>query len=153
MPAGWHQPPLEPGAFEQTAAALRQNNPRLAAALQQARASLARGTRLFAIDPVDGSSVNLIVVDSEARSLKAVVAQATRELEQAGAAGLRSEDTRLGTRPAVRLEFDLTVTGPSGSLRVPETQYYALRNKTLFILTLFGGSPDLGTVAESLRIT
>lgn len=153
MPAGWQQPPLDPNAFDNTASQLRANNPKLAQALELARRTLNAGSRLFAIDPVDGSSVNLIVVDAAGRKLDEVVKEATRQLEQVGVGSLRVEETRVGQRRATRLEFTLPVTGTSGSVAVPETQYYVLREKRLFILTLFGGSPDLGTVAESLRIT
>jgi hypothetical protein len=153
MPAGWQQPPLDPAAFDRTASQLRANNPKLAQALDMARRTLGSGSRLFAIDPVDGSSVNLIVVDANGRELDEVVEEATKQLQQVGVGSLRSEETRLGQRRATRLEFTLPVTGTSGSVAVPETQYYVMRDKRLFILTLFGGSPDLGTVAESLRIT
>jgi hypothetical protein len=153
MPASWRQPPLDPGAFDQTAATLRAANPKLAQALELARASIGGGSRLFAIDPVDGSSVNLIVVDSGGRALAAVVDDAIGQLNRFGAKDLRQERTAFGSRDAVRLEFSLPVTAAGGTVSVPETQYYVLRGARLFILTLFGGSPNLATVAESLRIS
>lgn len=152
MPAGWHQPPLDPGSFDQTAAALRAQNPKLASALEAARASLGQGSRLFAIDPADGSSVNLIVTTTQGRSLTDLVAQAVRQLEQVGAGSLREERTNVGSRPAVRLEFSLAVRGETGTLTVPETQYYVVDDGRLFILTLFGDHPSLPAVADSLRI-
>lgn len=152
MPAGWPQPALDPAAFDRTAEALRAQNPQLAAGLDQARATLDRGTRLFAIDPSDGSSVNLIVSDAGNRKLEDLVAEAVRQLESVGASSLRQERTSLGSRQATRLEFGLPVTGSAGSLTVPETQYYVLHDKRLYVLTLFGDNPSLVTVAESLRI-
>ena len=152
MPAGWPQPALDPAAFDQTAEALRAQNPQLAAGLDQARATLDRGTRLFAIDPTDGSSVNLIVTDAGNRSLETLVEEAVRQLESVGASSLRREPTSVGSRQAARLEFGLPVTGSAGSLTVPETQYYVVHDKRLYVLTLFGDSPSLTTVAESLRI-
>ncbi len=152
MPAGWPQPALDPAAFDRTAEALRAQNPELAAGLDQARATLDRGTRLFAIDPADGSSVNLIVTDAASRSLKELVAEAVRQLESVGASSLRQQPTSVGSREAARLEFGLPVTGSSGSLTVPETQYYVVHDNRLYVLTLFGDSPSLTTVAESLRI-
>lgn len=152
MPAGWPQPALDPGAFDRTAEALRAQNPQLAAGLDQARATLDRGTRLFAIDPTDGSSVNLIVTDAGRRSLKDLVEEAVRQLESVGASSLRQEPTSVGSRQATRLEFGLPVTGTTGSLTVPETQYYVVHDNRLYVLTLFGDSPSLTTVAESLRI-
>ncbi len=152
LPAGWPQPALNPGAFDQTAAALRSQNPQLADALQQARGTLDAGSRLFAIDPTDGSSVNLIVADSRGRSLEKIIEEARGQLAAVGASSLRHERTAVGTRPAVRLEFGLPVTGSGGSLTVPETQYYVVHSGRLYVLTLFGGSPNLPAVAESLRI-
>jgi hypothetical protein len=152
MPAGWNQPPLDPGAFDQTAAALRKDNPKLAQALELARASIGSGSRLFAIDPVDGSSVNLIVADSGGRTLPAVVADATSQLQRLGVTSLHEEHTAVGSRAAIRLQFSLPVTSSGGTVTLPETQFYVLRDQRLFILTLFGGSPNLATVAESLRI-
>jgi hypothetical protein len=152
MPASWQQPSLDPAAFEQTAAALRAQNPELAAALEQTKASMGSGSRLFAIDPADGSSVNLIVTAAGSRSLDSLVAEAVKELQSVGVASLRQERTTVGDHPATRLEFALPVRGQSGTVTVPETQYYVLRSKMLFILTLFGGSPTLATVASSLRI-
>lgn len=153
MPAGWAHPPLDPAAFDRTATQLRANNPRLAQALEQARATLGAGSRLFAIDPVDGSSVNLIVVDSNKRALATVAAEAANQLQQVGVSAPRSEKATVGRLDAVRLEFALPVSGSNGTVTVPETQYYVVRGKRLFILTLFGGSPNLGTVADSLRIS
>ena len=152
MPAGWQQPALDPKAFEQTAAALRAKNPLLADALEAVRARVGTGSRLFAVDPVDGSSVNLIVVPSGGRSLDTVGAQAATELQQVGVTSLHQDRTRVGQRDAVRLVFTLPVRGESGTLAVPEKQFYVLRTGRLFILTLFGGSPSLDPVAESLRI-
>lgn len=152
MPASWEQPSLDPAAFEQTASALRAQNPELAAALDQTRASIGSGGRLFAIDPSDGSSVNLIVTAARDGSLDKLVAEAVKELQGVGVASLREERTNVGPHPATRLEFSLPVKGQNGTVTVPETQYYVLRSKKLFILTLFGGSPTLATVADSLRI-
>lgn len=152
MPASWRQPPLDPGAFDQTAATLRADNPKLAQALELARASIGSGSRLFALDPADGSSVNLIVVDSGGRTLSAVVEDARSQLNRFGVKELREEKTTVGIRPAIRVQFALPVTAAGGTVTVPETQYYVLRGSRLFILTLFGGSPNLATVAESLRI-
>ncbi len=153
MPAGWRQPALDPAAIDQTASALRPQNPRLAEALQKTQASSATDTRLFAIDPSDGSSVNLIVTTAGNRSLEAVVGDAESQLQQVGATSLRRDDANLGGRPAVRLAFDLPVRGESGVLAVPETQYYLVHEGRLFILTLFGTNPTLTAVAESLRVT
>jgi hypothetical protein len=152
MPASWQQPSLDPAAFEQTAAALRAQNPELAAALDQTRANMGTGGRLFAIDPADGSSVNLIVTSARDRSLDSLVAEAVKQLQAVGVASLREERTNVGPHPATRIEFSLPVKGKTGTVSVPETQYYVLRSKKLFILTLFGGSPSLATVADSLRI-
>ena len=153
MPASWQQPSLDPAAFEQTAAALRAQNPELAAALEQTKASMGSGSRLFAIDPSDGSSVNLIVTTAGGRALDALVAEAVKQLQAVGVASLREERTTVGTHPGTRLEFALPVKGQNGTVTVPETQYYVLRSKKLYILTLFGGSPTLTTVADSLRIS
>jgi len=153
MPASWQQPSLDPNAFEQTAAALRAQNPELAAALEQTKASMGNGSRLFAIDPSDGSSVNLIVTTAGGRALDALVAEAIKQLQAVGVASLREERTTVGTHPGTRLEFALPVKGQNGTVTVPETQYYVLRSKKLYILTLFGGSPTLTTVADSLRIS
>lgn len=153
MPAGWPQPALDPAAFDRTAEALRAQNPQLAAGLDQARSTLDQGTRLFAIDPTDGSSVNLIVTEAGDRNLETLVAEAVRQLESVGASSLRQQRTAVGTRQATRLEFGLPVTGSGGSLTVPETQYYVVHDKRLYVLTLFGDSPSLTTVAESLRIS
>ncbi len=152
MPASWQQPSLDPAAFEQTAAALRAQNPELADALEQTKASVGDGSRLFAIDPADGSSVNLIVTPAGSRSLDSLVAEAIKELQAVGVAQMRQERTTVGSHSATRLQFALPVRGQSGTVTVPETQYYVLRSKKLYILTLFGGSPTLATVAESLRI-
>lgn len=152
MPASWRQPPLDPGAFDQTAATLRAANPKLAQALELARASIGGGSRLFAIDPVDGSSVNLIVVDSGGRTMAAVVDEAVGQLNRFGAKELRQDKTTVGSLDAIRLEFSLPVSAAGGTVTLPELQYYVLRGTRLFILTLFGASPSLSTVAESLRI-
>jgi hypothetical protein len=152
MPASWQQPSLDPAAFEQTAAALRAQNPELAAALEQTRASMGSAGRLFAIDPADGSSVNLIVTAATGGSLDTLVAQAVKDLQAVGVASLREQRTTVGPHPATRLDFALPVKGSNGTVTVPETQYYVLRSKKLYILTLFGGSPTLATVADSLRI-
>ena len=153
MPAGWSQPPLDPAAFDQSAAKLRRDNPKLAQALELARASIGSGSRLFAIDPNDGSSVNLIVADSNGRTVDAIVADAVAQINRFGAKDLSQEKTKVGSRDGIRLEFSLPVTGVGGTVTLPESQYYVERGPRLFILTLFGGSPSLGTVADSLRIT
>ncbi|MFN2505889.1 MAG: hypothetical protein ABR540_16960 [Acidimicrobiales bacterium] len=151
MPSGWQQPALDPEAFARTAAALRERNPQLAKALEEARAEVGTGSRVFAIDPDDGSSVNLIVTTTGGRSLDDFVGQAIRELQQVGVSDLRRDETSIGGRPATRLAFGLAVTGESGTVAVPEEQYYVARSDTLFIVTLFGDSPGLAIIAESLR--
>jgi hypothetical protein len=153
MPAGWQQPALDPKAFEQTAAALRAKNPQLADALEAVRSRVGTESRLFAIDPSDGSSVNLVVVRSGGRDLDDIATQATRDLQRVGITDVSEERVNVGQRPAVRLDFSLTVRGEAGTLAVPERQFYVLRSGRLFILTLFGGSPSLAPVAESLRIS
>lgn len=152
MPAGWPQPSLNPSDFDKTAAALRAQNPKLAQALDQARSTLGNGSRLFAIDPSDGSSVNLIVVAAGSRSLDTLVTTAVNQLLQVGVTGLHQERTTVGSLTGQRVEFVLPVTGSGGTLTVPETQYYVLRAGRLFILTLFGDNPNLATIADSLRI-
>lgn len=149
VPATWAQPSLDPQAFEQAAAALRAQNPRLAEVLQESRDS--GGNKVFAFDPADGSSVNLIATATGGRSLDELVAQAVTELEQVGATSIQQRRSTLGGRAAVVLEFFLPVRGDAGSLGVPETQYYVARSDSLFILTLFGGSPSLAAIADSVR--
>ncbi|MCA1691660.1 MAG: hypothetical protein LC733_05455, partial [Actinobacteria bacterium] len=61
------------------------------------------------------------------------------------------DETSIGGRSATRLAFGLSVTGESGTVAVPEEQYYVVRSDTLFIVTLFGDSPGLAIIAESLR--
>ncbi|MGH9277241.1 MAG: hypothetical protein ACRD12_03925 [Acidimicrobiales bacterium] len=153
MPAGWQQPALDPEAFAKTAAALRAKNPLLADALEAVRARIGSGSRLFAIDPNDGSSVNLVVVPSGGRSLDSIATQASKDLERVGVTGLTQQRTNVGQRQAVELDFTLPVKGESGTLAVPEKQFYVLRSGRLYILTLFGGSPNLAPVADSLRIS
>lgn len=153
IPAGWQQPALNPTQFAETVAALRASNPRLADALEVVRNSLGQGSRLFAVDPSDGSSINLVVSDSGKRSLNALVDDGVRQLTTVGVNAPRREPASIGTRAAVRLSFTLTVTGTSGSLAVPEQQYYAVRSGRLFILTLFGGAQQLSAVADSLRLS
>src|SRR5262249_31015410 len=127
IPAGWQQPALNPTQFAQTVAALRASNPRLADALEVVRNSLGQGSRLFAVDPSDGSSVNLVVSDAGKRSLKALVADGVRQLTKVGVTSPQQEPAAVGTRAAIRLTFTLTVSGANGSLQVPEVQYYAVR--------------------------
>lgn len=153
VPAAWERPALDAAAYDQTAAALREQNPELAKALEESRPTGDGGSRLFAMDPSDGSSVNLIVTASGGRSLDELVAQAVKELQQVGAAGIKEERTTLGQQPAARVEFALPVRGQSGELAVPEVQYYVVRSDELFILTLFGASPSLPAIADSLRFS
>jgi hypothetical protein len=153
MPAGWQQPLLDPAAFEMTAAALRAQNPQLAEALEKIRSQTNQHSRLFAIDPGDGSSVNLIVTAAGGRSLDELVNEAIKELEQVGVTSVRHDKTTLAGRSAARLQFSLPVRGESGMISVPEAQYYLLHDKRLFILTLFGSSPSLNVIAESLRVS
>ncbi|MGH9225912.1 MAG: hypothetical protein ACRD2W_19465 [Acidimicrobiales bacterium] len=153
MPVGWHQPPLDPASFDQAATALRAQNPNLAEGLEAIRQSLGQGSRLFAIDPADGSSVNLIVTGSDGKSLSALVGDAVRQLTGVGVTDLREEPVRVGARAGVRLEFGFPVKGTAGSLSVPETQVYVVNDDLLFVLTLLGSNPSLTVVADSLRIT
>ena len=153
MPAAWRQPALDAAAFDQTASALRQQNPQLARAVEEARTAARSGGGVFAIDPADGSTVNLIVTATDGRKLDAVVAQAAAELRQVGAESLRQETVALAGHPAARLRFTLPVRGESGTVAVPEVQYYVVRAGRLYILTLFGTSPSLPVIADSLRFT
>ena len=149
VPTTWTHPALDPKAFEQTASALRAENPRLAQVLEESRAS--GGNRVFAIDPADGSSVNLIVTSTGGRPVDELVTQAVAELQQVGVTSVKREDGNLGGKRATVLEFSLPVRGASGTVDVPETQYYVTSSDTLFILTLFGGNPSLTVIAESVR--
>lgn len=151
VPATWDQPALDPGAFEQTAAALRAQNPQLAQALEESGSD--SGNRLFAIDPSDGSSVNLIVTSTGGRSVDDLASEAVSQLARVGVTGVRQERATLGGRRAAVLEFSLPVRGESGTVSVPETQYYVARSDTLFILTLFGSSPSLAVIADSVRFS
>ena len=153
MPVGWQQPPLDSASFDQAATALRAQNPNLAEGLEAIRQSLGQGSRLFAIDPADGSSVNLIVTGAGGKSLTALVGDAIRQLTGAGIAEVHEEPVRVGARNGVRLEFGLPVKGTAGSLKVPETQVYVVDDGLLFVLTLLGTNPSLAVVADSLRIT
>jgi hypothetical protein len=153
MPVGWQQPPLDPASFDQASAALRAQNPNLAEGLEAIRQSLGENSRLFAIDPADGSSVNLIVTGAGGKSLTALIGDAIRQLTGAGISDVREERVRVGSRNGVRLEFGLPVRGAAGSLKVPEAQVYVVDDDLLFVLTLLGTNPSLSVVAESLRIT
>lgn len=149
VPATWAQPSLDPAAFEQAAATLRAQNPRLAQVLEESRAS--GGEKVFAFDPADGSSVNVIATKTGGRSLDELVTQAEKELAEVGATGVQRGRSTLGGRGAVVLQFSLPVRGAAGTVDVPETQYYVVRSESLFIVTLFGGSSSLTTIAESVR--
>lgn len=153
MPVGWEQPPLDPASFDQAAATLRAQNPSLAEGLEAIRASLAQGSRLFAIDPADGSSVNLIVTGTGGRSLADLVGDAIRQLAAVGVRDVQEETVRVGARPGRRLAFGLPVKGTTGTFNVPETQVYVVADDLLFVLTLLGRNPSLPVVADSLRVT
>ena len=153
MPVGWQQPPLDPASFDQAAAALRAQNPGLAEGLEAIRQSLGQGSRLFALDPADGSSVNLIVTETGGRSIADLVGDAIRQFTALGVRDVKEESVRVGNRQGRRLAFGLPVRGTSGTFTVPETQVYVVADNLLYVLTLLGRNPSLTVVAESLRIT
>ena len=76
------------------------------------------------------------------------------EPERVGVTGVRQKRATLGGWRAAVLQFSLPMPGSSGTVTVPEVQsYLALCGHRVHILTLFGSSPSLATIAESVRFS
>jgi hypothetical protein len=151
VPARWQQASLDPATFTQSAAALRAENPQLAQALEDLVARAGTDNGFAAVDPVEGSTLSVLVVEAGDADLDRLAAEGVAELEQVGVGPVQQDRTTLGGRPAARLRFTLPVRGTTGSLDVPETQYYAVHGDRLYILTLFGSSAALDAIAASFR--
>jgi len=153
VPSDWELLPLNPKTFNHVAGDIRARNPKLASSLQQAR-SLADqgGAKLLAIQSDASSSVNLIVAAKrKGETFQSIPGQAMNQLREAGATDLARETVTLAREPAVRVTFKLPVATDNGNVITDEVQYYLLRGRKAFILTLAGPNPKLATVADSLR--
>lgn len=155
VPSDWELLPLNPKTFNRVAGDIRARNPKLASSLQQARAlSDQGGAKLLAIQPDASSSVNVIMVAKrKGESFESIPGQAMNQLREARASDLNRETVTLAGERAVKVTFKLPVSTDTGDVITDETQYYLLRGKTAFILTLAGPNPQLETVAESLRFS
>ena len=155
VPIEWELLPLNPKTFNRVAGDIRARNPKLASSLQQARTLADQGGgKLLAIEPDASSSVNLIVADKlKDETFESIPNQSMNQLREAGATDLTKETTTLAGEPAVKVKFKLAVQTDDGPVVTDEAQYYMVRGKKVYILTLAGPSPKLPSVAESLRFS
>ncbi len=154
-PSDWQRIPLTDDLddFNRTANSMRLENSKLAGALVIARSVSQSGGTFMAVDSEGTSMVNLTVYKAQEDTLAATADAAKAGLTQRGATDVTSEQITVAGEPAIRVRYKLPVTTDEGSVTLSQTQYYVLKDKKAYILTVIGDdTANADTIAETLRI-
>lgn len=152
VPADWTIIPLSlnPADFDADANRLRLENPKLASILNQAR-KLGQSGGLFMAVAKDGvANVNLTADKPKEKTLADVVAASKTGLTDFGATNIGEEQATMAGQPATKLTFRIPVETDSGTVPTDEIQYYMLKSKKAYILTVASAPTVAGTIAGSL---
>jgi hypothetical protein len=155
VPSDWTVIPLSlnPADFDPEANRLRRDNPKLASILNQARSLGQSGGLFMAVDKDGVANVNITADDPDEENLAEVVAASKTGLTDFGATNIAEEPATLSDRPAVKLTFRIPVQTDGGDVPTDETQYYMLKGKKAYILTIAGAPPGVAsTIAGSLKL-
>ena len=153
VPADWTVIPLSlnPSEFDPTANSLRLANPKLASILNQAR-TLGQSGGLFMAVAKDGvNNVNMTADKPKEKTLAAVVAASKTGLTDFQATNIAEEPATVAGQPAIKLTFRIPVVTDNGTVPTDTIQYYTLRNKKAYILTVAAPATVASTIAASLR--
>ena len=155
VPSDWTVIPLalNPADFDADANRLRLENPKLASILNQAR-KLGQSGGLFMAVAKDGvANVNLTVDKPKEKTLAEVVVASKTGLTDFGATNIAEEPATLAGQPATKLTFRLPVETDNGTLPTDEIQYYMLKDKKAYILTVAAAPAGVAsTIAGSLAL-
>jgi hypothetical protein len=155
VPADWTVIPLSlnPADFDADANRLRLENPKLASILNQAR-RLGQSGGLFMAVASDGvANVNLTADDPDEKNLAEVITKSKAALGDFGATNFAEEQATLAGQPATKLTFRLPVETDNGTVPTDEIQYYMLKGKKAYILTVAAAPAGVAsTIAGSLRL-
>ena len=155
VPADWTEIPmkLNPADFDPEANRLRLENPKLASILNQARVLGQAGGKFMAVAKDGVANVNLTADDPDEETLAEVVTASKIALTDFGATNFAEESATLAGRPATKLTFRLPVETDNGTIPTDETQYYMLKGKKAYILTVAGVPAAVAsTIAGSLAL-
>ena len=155
VPSEWTRIPLtiNPAAFDKDANALRLANPKLASILTQARQLGQSGGTFMAVAPDGKVSANLSADKPKEKTLADIVTNSIAGLTDIGGSAFAQAPTTLAEQPAVKVTFKLDVSTDAGIVGTAQAQYYMLRDKTAYILTVADAAPEVAdAIAASLRL-
>jgi hypothetical protein len=155
-PSDWRRIPLtdDLDKFNVTANSMRLENPKLADAVVIARSVSQNGGTFFAVDSEGTSMANLTVYKAQEKTVEATAEAAKAGLTERGATDITTDQVTVAGLPAARVRYNLPVTTDQGTVTVAQTQYYVLKDKKAYILTVLGDDPaGADTIAETLRIS
>lgn len=154
-PSDWQRIPLtdDLDAYNRTANSMRLENPKLANALVIGRSVSQNGGTFMAVDSEGTSSVNLTVYKAQEKTVGETADAAKAGLARSGATDITSDGVTVNGEAAIRIRYKLPVTTDEGTITVSQTQYYVLKGKKAYILTVIGDDPAAAdTIAETVRI-
>lgn len=155
VPAEWTPIPLDlnPANFDRTANSLRLENPKLASILNQARVLGQSGGLYMAVARDGVANVNLTSDTPEEKTLAAVVAASKAGLADFGATNIGEEPATLSGQPATRLRFRIPVETDGGTVETDAIQYYMLKSKKAYILTVAAAPAQVvSTIASTFTL-
>ncbi|HVL05961.1 MAG TPA: hypothetical protein VM388_08235 [Acidimicrobiales bacterium] len=155
VPSDWTVIPLavNPADFDADANRLRRENPKLASILNQARKLGQSEGKFMAVAPDGVANVNLTADEPDQKTLAEVVAASRAALTDFGGTNFAEEPATLAGQPATKLAFRLPVQTDDGVIPTDEIQYYMLKGKKAYILTVAAAPADVAsTIAGSLAL-
>lgn len=152
IPAAWQQVPLDEALFDDMIAALRPDNPKLAAILDEFRSYLRSGARLLAVDPVSGTEVTVMTSPSLTLNLDDLYRALVAELPALGGKVVSHGRVHLPAGDAMKVRIEATVTGPAGPLTVRETQYIFVSDFQAFVITGIGSTAAVDAIANTFTV-
>jgi hypothetical protein len=99
------------------------------------------------------ANVNLTADDPDEKNLAEVITKSKAALADFGATNFAEEQATLAGQPATKLTFRLPVETDSGTVPTDEIQYYMLKGKKAYILTVAAAPAGVAsTIAGSLKL-
>jgi hypothetical protein len=160
LPARWKQiDPGSPGAPAQLAQ-IEKQFPRLAAAIGDPARLASQGMKLLAVDPSGtgdyASNINVVVKTGtgiSAGDFGQLAGQLPAEYQKLGATYQGSSRIELNGHPSLVARGVIATPGGTGTVEVPEQQYFFVDGGSLFIITLSGSSPDLSAIVHAFAFS
>jgi len=155
VPSDWRQiDPSSPGAAQATQDMVKRY-PALAPVLGSG--GPAQNIKFLAVDSTGKSVANvavMVAVGARDSDLPKQVDDLKAEYRKLGATVTSTRSVPLSGHTALQVNLEMRLAGAGGaSPTVRQVQYIIAANDLLYILTLSGDSPQLSTVATTLRVS